>query len=230
MSIVERLKHMKPKHWAGALAALGAGGLAVNYLVVGKDRSLVVRAWRRIHGSHPGPMAKPRLPAHHPAAHPPLPPGRPSSAVYAEPTAPPMPGGVVPPIPFAPPPMGFPPGGLVEEFVEAPMWTGPQYGYGMHPFMHHGMHPGFHHHDHFHVGGPGGDGGPVGPVPVAPAPTRSVIPPPGAFGVVSQTPPAPTDPEAQNGSVYASPCGAGLTFDPATGSCVPSRAPYPWAQ
>jgi hypothetical protein len=46
---------------------------------------------------------------------------------------------------------------------------------------------------------------------------RSKVPPPGAYGVASVTPPAPTDP----GAPQPAPCGPGLTFDPATGSCVP---------
>ncbi len=49
---------------------------------------------------------------------------------------------------------------------------------------------------------------------------KSKVPPPGSYGIVSVTPPAPTDPGQPQ---PASPCGPGLTFDPNTGSCIPMQ-------
>ena len=57
---------------------------------------------------------------------------------------------------------------------------------------------------------------------------KSNVPPPGSRGIVSVTPPAPTDPgQPQDGSQQAS-CGPGLYFDMATGTCLPYPTTPPY--
>jgi len=210
MTIAESMKKYTPKTTKGWVL-FGVGGTAAvllgNYLYVDdKESAWAMRLWRKVSPLPAAPPAPPpsqaaaRPPRHPHARRPPqmmpppmyvqpMPQVMPSSAVYVEPSA------------------------VFESF--------PRYmhGYPHHYFPYggyaHHERPFFHHH-HVAGGGPSAAGAPPVDAPQAPEKTRTVVPPPGTYGIVGRSPN-----EAVGVSADQAPCGPGLWFDPATHSCVP---------
>jgi hypothetical protein len=58
MSIIDRIKHLKPKQWAMIVGGVGALGLGIDYYRR-REGSLVGRAWEKIHPAPPPPPAPP---------------------------------------------------------------------------------------------------------------------------------------------------------------------------
>ncbi len=244
MEIVERLKKVTPKQWA--MYAVGGTGAVLlgNYLYVDdKNKSLVMKLWHSLQGAAPppppAPQVAPQLPAHRPHVH-----HRP--AMLPQRIAPPAPVMMQPEVivePYAQPyftpryPYGYP-----RHFARAaaPFFERP-YGYG---------HPGFAHpfaqpHSHIPIGHPhhyvtGADASSA--PPMAPPPTRTAVPPPGARGIAGTIPPpdpsqhAPLHPAAAaaagdfaGAAVPQEPCPPGLMFNAATGTCVPYPSTPPFA-
>jgi hypothetical protein len=187
VNLVDKIKKLTPKQWAMVAGAGTSAGLLVDYMVR-KDHSLVMQAWHRLHGFGGGHS---RIRPHPSAPRPPTPPAMPPPQTTPMPTELPLSAVFVEP--YVGP--GFVP---AVEYGRA--------GYHYPAYGHLGMHP---HHVGAAVAPPHAD------APHPPEPTRTNVPPPGALGIVAQTPPAPTDGDGP------SPCGPGLYFDQATQTCLP---------
>jgi len=216
MTIADTFKKHMPKTKKGwALTVIGGTAVVLlgNYVYVdNKESAWAMQLWRKI---------SPLPPPGHPAARH----GRHPHHRQAQHRPPPQ--MQMPQMPsLQPMPQVMPPSAVFVEpmFEPFPSYM-PGYPHNHFPFggfTHHAR-PFYGHHQfygHHHVGAPPVD------APQAPEKTRTVVPPPGAYGIVGRSPGEVTGVE---GSHDAAPCGPGLWFDPATHSCVPFPTTPPFA-
>lgn len=182
MSIISTIKSKLPKTkkgWLLLTAGGGAAALGANYLYVGRDRAWITQIWGMFGGGHAPPHGHPHHPHRGPAPH------RPMQMPMQQPMMPMQP---------MQQPMVY-----VEPTPEAYPFFYEYRNHGMHhPGVHHphgwprhsyagpsGFDFHSHHYAHPHVAG----APPSEAAPGAPRQTRAKIPPPGAFGVVSDSTP-----------------------------------------
>jgi hypothetical protein len=242
MSIMTSIKNLTPKtpkQWALFVAGSAGVLLAGQYFYVdNKDDALIMKLWHKLHG---GGGAGKALPAagKHARAHAQR--GLPAAHQQAAATVP-APMSMPPAYPY---PAGY---GVISDYAPgAAIVEEVDYGYGggvgwdwRHHYGHdlghvpHEMHQGMHpagiaaHAAHAAQRPPMPQHIPTSPgAPPHPATHHTgyaEVPPPGSRGIVSTTPPAPTDPQVSGAFAGAGgdqPCGPGLWFNQATGACVP---------